>query len=193
VTPPEIILASASPRRRELLQKLGVRFEVVTAAVQELDAHSSPHLNPTDLAREYARIKAKAVAEQKPCRWVLGADTVVALESRLLGKPESLDQAHEFLQALSGRTHDVVTGCALVDPEGREEVFHDVSRVTFLALSAETMARYLAEVNVLDKAGGYAVQERPEWIIDRVEGSRTNVIGLPTELIESVFRRNGLL
>ncbi len=191
----QIILASASPRRRELLEKMGVRFEVATADVQELDVKSSPSLGPVDLARENARRKAEAVAQsaQGTGRWVLGADTVVALEGIIFGKPASLEEAREFLRVLSGRTHEVITACALFNPDHRGQVFHEISRVTFHVLSDETLARYLAEVNVLDKAGAYAVQERGEWIIESVEGSRTNVIGLPTDALEKVFIRHGLL
>jgi septum formation protein len=205
-----IILASASPRRRELLAQMGVVFEVVTANVSEHDERSAPHLTPAELAGENARVKARAVAALHPGRWVLGADTVVALSRRvhqsssgqdgihfertqIFGKPASLDQAREYLRILSGRTHEVITGCALIAPEGEMEIFHEVTRVTFRTLSEEIITRYLAEVNVLDKAGAYALQERGEWIIDRVEGSRANVIGLPIESLESIFRRRGLL
>ncbi len=172
---------------------MGVRFEIITANVREHDAESSPHLSPIDLARENARQKAQAVATQALHRWVLGADTVVALGTRLFGKPASLDQARDFLRALSGHTHEVITGCALIAPGGELEMFHDVTRVTFRALADETIARYLAEVCVLDKAGAYALQEHGDWIVERVEGSRTNVIGLPTEALEKVFLRRGLL
>ncbi len=167
-------------------------FEVVTADVREHDADSAPHLAPTELARENARRKAEAVAVLRPARWVLGADTVVARDQRLFGKPASLDQARTFLRALSGRTHEVITGCALIAPGGGVEIFHEVSRVTFHVLSDETIERYLAEVNVLDKAGAYALQERGDSIIERVEGSRTNVIGLPTETLGEMFNRRGV-
>jgi len=192
-SPPEIILASGSLRRRELLAAMGVRFEAVTADVREHDAESAPHLAPVDLARENARWKAEAMASLRPGRWVLGADTVVALGTRLFGKPESLDQARQFLTALSGQTHEVITGCALIAPDGEAEIFHEISRVTFRVLTDDVIARYLAEVNVLDKAGAYALQERGEWIVERVEGSRDNVIGLPTEALERVFKKRGLL
>jgi septum formation protein len=188
-----LILASASPRRRELLEGLGLHFEVLAVDVPELDADSAPHLSPSDLARENARHKASAAAGHSPGRWVLGADTVIALNGRLFGKPASLEQAREFLRALSGHTHDVITGCALLDAGRREEVFHEVTRVTFRALPDETIERYLAEVHVLDKAGAYALQERGEWIIERVEGSRANVIGLPVEALEAVLKKRGLL
>jgi septum formation protein len=184
-----LILASGSPRRRELLGAMGVAFEVVTAEVCELDADSAPHLAPAALARENARLKAMAVAALRPSRWILGADTVVAMDGKLFGKPASLGEAAKFLRMLSGRRHEVITGCALVGPEGGVELMHDVSRVTFLPLSDETIARYLAAVNVLDKAGAYAVQQHGEWIIERVEGSRHNVVGLPTEALESFLLR----
>jgi septum formation protein len=189
----QIILASASPRRRELLRGMGVRFEVVTALVRELDGATSSHLSPADLAQENARRKAKAVAAIRPERWVLGADTVVALGKRVMGKPVSIDQARDFLAALSGQTHEVVTDCALIAPDGEAEIIHEASRVTLQVLSPQTIGRYLGVVNVLDKAGGYALQERGEWIVERVEGSRNNVIGLPTEALEQVFKRRGLL
>ncbi len=190
-----ILLASGSPRRRELLTEMGLRFEVVTADVLELDAESSPDLAPAELAKQNARLKAGAVARtEKGARsWVLGADTVVALEKKLFGKPASLEQAREFLRALSGKTHEVITGCVLVDPDGCENVFQESTRVTFRGLTDEIITRYLAEVHVLDKAGAYALQERGEWIIERVEGSRTNVIGLPTESLARIFTSYGLL
>ena len=189
----QIILASESPRRRELLRGMGVRFDVVTARVRELDGVTSPQLSPADLARENARRKAKAVAALRPGRWVLGADTVVALEKRVMGKPDSIDQARNFLAALSGETHEVITACALIAPDGEAEIFHEISRVTLRVLSFQEIGRYLGVVNVLDKAGGYALQERGEWIVERVEGSRANVIGLPTEALEPVLKKHGLL
>ena len=188
-----IILASGSPRRRELLAGMGIPFEVVTADVRELDAISSPTLSPVSLARENAHLKAEAVAALKPARWVFGADTIVTLGNRSFGKPASLDEARLFLFSLSGRTHEVITACILIAPGGEKEEFHDTTKVTFRALSPDLIARYLSAVNVLDKAGAYALQEHGDWIIERVEGSSNNVIGLPTELLERVFKRHGLL
>jgi septum formation protein len=188
---PPLILASGSPRRAQLLTELGIPFEIVTAPVRELDAASA--LPPLELARENARLKAEAVAEKFPGRWVLGADTVVALAGRLFGKPASPGQARDFLRALSGRTHEVITGCLLCGPGGARHSAHEVSRVTFLALSEEMITRYLNAVDVLDKAGAYAVQEKSEMIIASVEGSRTNVIGLPAEKLAPLFREQGLL
>ena len=188
-----LILASASPRRRELLGQLGIAFEVITADIDEHDAQSAPQLTPVELARDNALRKAQAVADLNPGRWVLGADTVVAREGHLLGKPSSLDEAGKFLRLLSGHAHDVITGCALISPGSDTKIFHEISRVTFRVLSGDTIERYLAAVNVLDKAGAYALQEHGDWIIEGVEGSRANVIGLPVELLEKVLLRHGLL
>ena len=190
---PKLILASASPRRRELLVTMGVSFEVVTVDLVEHDGDSAPHFSPAELAQENARRKAEAVAGQHRGRWVLGADTVVALKGRLFGKPASHEEAKAFLRTLSGQTHEVITGCSLHDPDGKAEIFHETTRVTFRDLSEETIERYLAAVHVLDKAGAYALQEQGELIIERVEGSRTNVIGLPMEVLERIFKRRGLL
>ncbi len=191
----KIILASGSPRRRELLAEMGIAFEVITADVEEFDTLAPSHPTPADLAIANARAKAFAVAKshQAAQRRVLGADTVVALGNRLFGKPSSLDQAREFLHALSDKTHEVITGCALFDGSGQEQSFHEVSRVTFKTLTEDVIDRYLATVHVLDKAGAYALQENGDWIVERVEGSRNNVIGFPTELIERVFKCQGLL
>ncbi|HUB67037.1 MAG TPA: Maf family protein [Candidatus Methylacidiphilales bacterium] len=186
-----LILASGSPRRRELLGALGMPFEVVTTGVDEIEALPAADPTPSGLARENARRKTEAVRHLRPGHWVLGADTVVALGNRLFGKPASLEAARDFLRALSGQTHQVITGCALAGPKNGMEIFHEISRVTFRQLSTEIIERYLAEVHVLDKAGAYALQERGEWLVERVEGSRANVIGLPVEALERLFRKHG--
>jgi nucleoside triphosphate pyrophosphatase len=188
-----LILASGSPRRRELLRGLGVDFEVVTAGVAELDEAAAPGLAPAELAIANGRLKAGAVARLRPGRWILGADTVVALEGRIFGKPGSMAEARDFLRVLSGHTHEVVTGGVLRGPDGGEECFQEISRVTFQPLSEEVIARYLDAVHVLDKAGGYALQERGEWIVASVEGSRANVIGLPVEILSELLRARGLI
>jgi septum formation protein len=187
---PPLLLASASPRRRDLLAEAGIAFEVVSVSVAELDATTAPHLGAAPLAEANAQLKARAAA--RAGRWVLGADTVVTLEGRLFGKPASLAEARDFLRALSGATHEVITGCALIGPAGAETIFHEVTHVTFRQLSEETIDRYLAEVPVLDKAGAYGLQERGEFIVERVEGSRANVIGLPVERLLPLLRERGL-
>lgn len=187
-----IILASGSPRRRALLEEAGVSFDFTAAEVKELDGESAPNLASTELALSNALMKANAVAQENPGRWVLGADTVVALEGRIFGKPSSPDEAREFLRALAGQTHEVVTACVLRKPEGGSESFHESSRVTFLPLPEKLITRYLAAVDVMDKAGAYALQEKSELIVATVEGSRSNVIGLPMEKLMVLLRRHQL-
>jgi septum formation protein len=188
-----LILASASPRRRELLAQAAIPFDVVTAPVRELDQLSAPQLSPVDLALANARLKTEAVARAHPGRWILGADTIVVLDNRLLGKPVSLAQAREFLRALSGRTHQVITACAVLDPKGAIDSFHDESSVGFLSLSDEIITRYLHAVDVLDKAGAYALQQHGEWLVAEVVGSHSNIIGLPMEMLTARLRRHHLL
>jgi septum formation protein len=188
---PTLILASGSPRRRDLLAGMGIDFSVRIAPVVELDAASG--LGAPELALANARRKARAVAGVSPGAWVLGADTVVALPGRIFGKPSNLDEARDFLRRLGGREHEVFTGCVLLDPAGEEETLIEKSGVTFLPLDEAAIERYLGCVHVLDKAGGYAVQDHPEMLIAGVEGSRSNVIGLPVEKLAGLFRRHGLL
>jgi septum formation protein len=192
---PKLVLASGSPRRRELLEQMGVPFTVVTSDVVELDAVSSPHLSPADLAIENARLKANAVARLPggAGHWVLGADTVVALNHRVYGKPATNAEARKFLRKFRGRSHEVITGGVLLDPAGHETVFYDVSRVIFRDFSDTVVDRYLAQVHVLDKAGGYALQQHGDWLVERVEGSESNVIGFPVEVIERMLKSRGLL
>jgi len=191
MTAPTLILASGSPRRRELLAKMGATFEVITTDVEE---HMPAETDDAQkLAVHNAMLKARAVAKLHPNRWVLGADTIVVLDRRVLGKPASLVIAREYLTALSGHTHQVITGCCLVSPQGEPSPFSDTSRVSFHALANATIDKYLAAVHVLDKAGAYALQEHGDWLVARVEGSRDNILGLPTERLAEMFARRGLL
>ena len=170
---PPLILASASPRRRDLLASAGFDFRVVVADVEEID---DPAIDAATLVRVNALLKARAVAAKHPDALVLGADTTVVLDGKIYGKPADMAEARTMLQALAGRTHEVLTGVALICG-GREHVFHETSRVTFRNdIDSDT---YFSHVNPLDKAGAYAAQEHAEEIIERIEGDRNNVIGLP--------------
>jgi septum formation protein len=188
---PEIILASGSPRRRELLAKLGVKFEIVTADVEE---HMPPKTDDASaLAVHNAALKARAVAALRPGRWVLGADTIVVLNGRVIGKPPSIEAARDYLAALSGHTHEVITGCCLITAHHSTTMFADISRVTFHALTPDLIQKYLAAVHVLDKAGAYALQEHGDWLVEKIEGSRDNILGLPTEALSRVLTSHGEL
>jgi septum formation protein len=126
--------------------------------------------------------------------WVLGADTLVALEERVLGKPKSIGEATEMLQFLSGQTHQVSTGLCLINRTlDYEETRVETSQVTFKEINDSTIAEYFKEVNPLDKAGSYAIQTRPDLIIKKFEGSHSNVIGLPLELLEGWLRGKDII
>ncbi len=185
-----LILASASPRRLELLRSLTPEFTVVTADGVE-EAHETG-LAPAALTGHNARLKAEAVASRHPGCLVLGADTLVYLDGEPLGKPADLAEAAAMLRRLSGRTHTVCTGVCLAGPgAGELDCFHALTLVTFRPLTEAAIADYLNRVPVLDKAGAYAAQEWGELIIDRMEGSWSNVVGLPLEALEQHLSRWG--
>lgn len=185
----ELILASASPRRRDLLHRAHIPHRTVHTRVPEIEPHADHGMTPSEFAWRNALRKARAAAHQFPEDFVLAADTVVALESRIFGKPNDLAQAAAFLRALSGRTHEVLTAVILIDPFApRPRGFVERSEVTFRPLRAPQIARYLKEVHVMDKAGAYAVQENGALIVERILGSRTNVIGLPMERLTLLLR-----
>jgi septum formation protein len=174
-----LILASSSPRRRDLLEEAGYTFAVVPAEVEEL---ADARLGAEELVRRNAVLKAQEVAVRHPETLVLGSDTLVALDGEPFGKPGDLEEAFAMLTRLVGRTHSVLTGVCLVHlAEGRELLFVEETRVTFRPLGPEQIRHYLGLINPLDKAGSYAAQEHGEFIIERTEGSWTNVVGLPME------------
>ncbi|HMO63801.1 MAG TPA: Maf family protein [Verrucomicrobiota bacterium] len=178
---PALILASASPRRAELLREAGVPFRVEASGAPEPAAE---FFTPREFCLANATRKACAVAARFPAHVVLGADTEVALGRRVFGKPRDADEAAAFLADLAGRTHEVITGVALVQrrPAVRR-AFTVVTRVKFRPLAATDIAAYLARIEPRDKAGGYAIQEHGERIVEAVEGPLSNVIGLPVERV----------
>jgi septum formation protein len=176
---PPLILASASPRRFELLRQLSLEFKVVPADVAEIHYEQ---MTARELSLVNAYRKARAVAKRFPDALVLGADTLVCLEVALFGKPATLEVAYEMLERLQGRTHQVVTGlCLLHLRQHRQAVFAETTAVTFRPLDAVKIRRYLNLVNPLDKAGAYAIQEEGDMIVEKITGSYTNVVGLPME------------
>jgi len=186
VTLPDLILASASPRRQELLRQCGVCFEVVPADTPERDDDA---LTARELAQLNAHRKARAVAKRYPDRLVLGADTVVACGPRLYGKPADRADALRMLGELQGRTHEVVTGVCLLHLRAhRECLFAEATAVTFRPLSEAQLRDYLARVHPLDKAGAYAIQEHGELLVAEIVGSYSNVVGLPVERLLAVLR-----
>ncbi len=183
--PEQLVLASASPRRRDLLVGLQLDFEVRSA---EIDESALTDELPEDHVLRLARAKAQAVA--RPGELVLAADTVVVLEGRILGKPADTAEAHQMLSSLTGREHDVYTGVALFEPDRDTLVSAtDRSEVRIAALDKDEISWYVSTGEPLDKAGSYAIQGLGALFVERVVGNYTNVVGLPLPLTRSLFRQ----
>lgn len=182
-----LILASGSLRRADLLTEAGYRFTIVTSAVDELFAD---FLTPGELTLFNARRKAFAIAPRHPEAVVLAADTIVALGAKKFGKPKDLTEARSFLEELSGNTHSVFTGAAIVH-YAQSRLCYEIAQteVTFRKLAATEIESYLGRINPLDKAGAYAAQTDPGSIIESISGSFTNVVGLPMEKIAAALAK----
>ncbi|MEO6245453.1 MAG: Maf family protein [Opitutaceae bacterium] len=189
--PPRLILASASPRRRELLAQLGVAFEVMVAEVTE---HEETTTDPRVMVAHNAALKADWVAARQRDAWVLGADTTVFIAGSALNKPADAAEARAMLRRLSGRSHTVFTGLALRQANTEFRLDEGVaSEVTMKTFDEATIEDYLARVHTLDKAGGYAIQEHSDLIVAGYTGSLSNIVGLPLELTKQILTRCGLL
>lgn len=173
----DIVLASGSPRRKELLAASGVPFRVIVSDAEETVAEDAA---PAEVAMRNAQTKALAVAQGlSPSSTVIGADTIVVLDGRIFGKPEDEDDAERMLSELSGRTHQVITGVCIVNSEGAAS-FAEVTEVTFKKLNTKDIDAYVATGEPLDKAGAYGIQGGAGRFVDRIEGDYDNVVGLPT-------------
>ena len=187
---PRLILASASPRRRELLAGLGLQFIVMPADVTE---HEAREADPRQMVRHNAALKADWVAARRPDALVLGADTTVCIDRIVLNKPRDLAEARTMLRRLSGRTHTVYTGLAVRRHRDRLALEAEAaSEVTFKPLNEAAIDRYLSLVDPLDKAGAYAIQEETGLIIAGWRGSYTNIVGLPIEETKQILTSCGL-
>ena len=182
-----LVLASASPRRQELLRNAGIAF-----AVHPADIDESPRDGelPVECAQRLAREKALAVSRSRPQDCVLGADTIVVVDEKILGKPRDADDAARMLRLLSGRTHEVITGVCLVGPAGglrtenRElRTASETTRVTMAEISDDEISKYIATGEPMDKAGAYAIQGIASRWIPRIEGDYSNVVGFPVALV----------
>jgi len=183
---PPVILASASPRRAELLRKIVRVFEVIPAHAEE----SQPgHLSPAEACMLNAYHKARVLAKKFPDSLVLGADTEVCLGQRVFGKPKDNVQAAQMLGDLEGKEHQAITGVCLIHlRQHRQRIFVETTRVTFKRLGPDEIIQYLEQINPLDKAGAYAIQERGELIVSKTEGSYSNVVGLPLERLREELK-----
>jgi septum formation protein len=187
---PRFILASGSPRRRQLLGEAGYEFEVISPPVDEV-AHG--WLTIRELTIWNAARKAACVSEMAPDAVVLAADTLVASGGDVLGKPRDLEDAVRILRRLSGRAHEVWTAVRINhEARGRSESFHEMSRVHFRKLDDRAIRNYLGKIDPLDKAGAYAAQGHRTEIIEHIEGSYSNVVGLPMEETTRALRGFGV-
>ena len=171
----DLILASASPRRKELLSLAGFDFEVITSDVDEV---IDPTLKPCELVMSLAFQKARAVAKNNKAKTVVGSDTVVVLDGKVLGKPHSAEEAVQMLKSLSGNTHEVFTGVCLINGE-RKHCFYERTAVTFYPLEDELVAQYVASGDCMDKAGAYGIQGNGCVLVKGIEGDYFNVVGFP--------------
>jgi septum formation protein len=185
-----LVLASASPRRKMLLEAAGIAFEVVESGIDEIRLASE---NATDFALRMAREKALNVSTRLPDALVLAADTIVECEGQILGKPVDAAEARSMLQILSGNTHTVVTAFAIASAGAISDNHPVLSRVTFRPLSGEEIADYVATGQPLDKAGSYGIQDAGAGFIAHVEGGRDNVMGLPVREVLDALRRHGII
>lgn len=195
---PMLVLASASPRRQELLRNAGIPFTICPANIPEVPLAGE---NPRPCAERLAREKALATSRQQTDKFVLGADTIVVVESEILGKPRDEADAMRMLRRLSGRTHQVITGVCLVGPritgnQKLETEFEDsrseITLVTMTKLTDDEIHAYIATGEPMDKAGAYAIQGTASRWIPRIEGDYFNVVGLPVALVHGMLRDHGL-
>ncbi len=187
-----LILASTSPRRADLLREAHIPFIIRTPRVRESSQDDSPHLTPRQLALYNAKLKGLAVSQKHPDRWVLAADTIVVLGSKVLGKPRNMKHAENMLADLNGRMHRVITGIFLVK-NFSETSLTITSKVYFRKLTLNQRRAYLESIQPLDKAGAYAAQNHGGEVIRKIEGSFSNVVGLPIEKVLQILRKRSII
>lgn len=185
-----IVLASASPRRQELLRNAAIPFTVRAAGIDET---ALPSESPRSCAERLARDKARAISRLRPQEYVLGADTIVVVDGAMLGKPRDAADAARMLRMLMGSTHQVITGVCLVKRVAYEDIRSEITSVTMLKLSDDDIQAYVATGEPMDKAGGYAIQGIASRWIPRIEGDYSNVMGLPVSLVYRMLQDAGAI
>jgi septum formation protein len=183
-----LVLASASPRRQEILRNAGITFAVQSADIDETVRQGE---SPRECAERLAREKARAVAKQQPGSFVLGADTIVVVDGMVLGKPRDETDAARMLRVLSGRGHEVITGVCLIGPGWTESVQSERTLVAMSEISDREIQAYIETGEPMDKAGAYAIQGIASRWIPRIEGDYFNVVGLPMALVWRMLRERG--
>lgn len=187
---PELILASSSPRRVELLRGAGIPFH---AHAPHINEEQIPGEGPLEYVVRLSREKAQAVAAFYPQGHVLGADTIVVVDQQILGKPQGHADAIRMLRLLSARGHEVTTAVSLIVPGTRTETRTCTTKVFFRELTEDEIQQYVAGNEPMDKAGAYAIQGGASLWTDRIEGEYSNVVGLPLSVVTEMLRTNGLL
>ena len=182
-----LILASQSPRRREMLALMDYEYEVIVSDANE----DVPPCTPAEFVEKLAERKAEAVFSSHEDCCVIGADTIVYLDGSIIGKPKDRDDAFRILSLLSGRTHTVYTGVAIL-ANGKRHLFHDETEVTFAPLSPEEIRAYIGTGEPLDKAGAYGIQGPGSLLVERINGSYFNVIGMPNQRLYKALREFGV-
>ena len=183
-----IILASSSPRRKQLLSDAGYEFKVVAADINE-SSFLAEHLEPCEYAKKLALAKAKTVAAQYPDSLVIGADTIVDFNGQIIGKPTNAEDAERITRKLFSKTHKVITAIALVrSSDNTEIVKSDITEVYPKRMTNEQLTEHIKSESWRDKAGAYAIQENGDEFIEKIEGSLTNVMGLPMELLQQLLQ-----
>jgi septum formation protein len=181
----KLILASASPRRKEILSNMGYEFEVNPSGVEEVVHH---HMTPEETATDLARQKAEDIARRYPEDLVMGADTIVVLDDTVLGKPLDNDDAVRMLRELRGREHQVITGVALIQGQ-KEHCFSVTTRVWMIDSSEELLSAYVLSGEPLDKAGSYGIQGKGALLVEKIDGDYFNVVGLPIQKIARLLEK----
>ncbi len=177
----QVILASTSKQRYEILKRAGIPFAVEDSGYEE---DLTLPFAPNDLVQHLAEGKASAIAARHPDALIVGADTVVVCDGRVIGKPVTLEQAREMLRVLSGKTHSILTGFAIIDTKTGEKIARTVeTKVSFRALTEEAIILYIATGESLGKAGGYAIQGGGARFVEKIEGDMDNVVGLPLQVL----------
>ena len=183
----KIILASASPRRQELLKQIGLTFEVVTSSVEE---KITPGISPAEVVKELSFLKARDIADQidEPAI-IIGADTIVVFEDKILGKPKDQEEALYMLNTLSGKEHQVFTGLSVIDNKGNKVVSgYECTKVTFRQLNNYEITQYIKTGEPMDKAGSYGIQNIGSLFVSKIDGDYFNVVGLPVAKLALVLR-----
>jgi len=187
-----IILASQSPRRADLLRQAGIAFEVISPRHEEPDMHRW-QLTPAEYAESTSYFKARSVADDFPDSLIIAADTVVSLNGKMMGKPEDEEDARRILSTLMGTTHEVITGVTLCESStSRRIINHAVTKVTMREMTEQELSDYLASREWEGKAGAYGIQDNADKFVTRTEGSFSNIIGLPMELVEEMLAEFGM-